>query len=160
MTLEGRAKGWLDERFHARFREILLHALCRSSTLCPIYCLMPDHGHFVVLGVSADADQKTWARMLRKEWNGLLGEGTSLARQAYDHVLRKEEREREALGKVAHYIRENPVRAGLVEDADAWLYAGCLVPGYPTLHPAKPLFWEAFWQAHEALLIPPHPPTP
>ena len=29
ITLEHRAKGWLDEKFHLRFRELLLHAAWR-----------------------------------------------------------------------------------------------------------------------------------
>ncbi len=42
-----RRQGWLDERFHAGFRELMLHAAAREALLCPTYCLMPDHLHLV-----------------------------------------------------------------------------------------------------------------
>lgn len=45
LTLEHRAQGWLDVSFHARFRELMLHAAARSHLLCSAYCLMPDHLH-------------------------------------------------------------------------------------------------------------------
>lgn len=38
----------------------------------------------------------------------------------YDHVARREE----DVMAVCRYILDNPVRKGLVEDADAWPYSG------------------------------------
>ena len=38
----------------------------------------------------------------------------------FDHLLRSKESYREKWA----YVRENPVRAGLVDDADKWPYAG------------------------------------
>jgi len=38
----------------------------------------------------------------------------------FDHVLRNDESYREKW----EYVRENPVRAGLVSRADGWLYQG------------------------------------
>ena len=35
ITLEHRATGWLDDLFHARFRELLLHAAAREGLFCP-----------------------------------------------------------------------------------------------------------------------------
>jgi hypothetical protein len=70
--------------------------------------------------------------------------------QAFDHVLREEERERGAFSRVAHYIAENPVRAELVAEAKAWPYTGCMVPGYPTLDPRSEKFWDVFWKVHMA----------
>ena len=37
ITLERRATGWLDDRFHLHFRELLLHAAARAipKGLCP-----------------------------------------------------------------------------------------------------------------------------
>jgi hypothetical protein len=52
------------------------------------------------------------------------------------------------------YIRLNPVRAGLVEREADWPFAGCVVPGYPDLHPARAESWAILWQvvgaAHES----------
>ena len=38
MPVADRARGWLGERFHAAFREMMLHAAAREGLLCPAYC--------------------------------------------------------------------------------------------------------------------------
>jgi REP element-mobilizing transposase RayT len=147
MAMERRATGWLDALAHARLREALLHACVRHGLACAVYTLMPDHAHFLVIGLHGDSDQRAGIAMLRRSWREILPAGICLQRQAYDHVLRETERERGAFASVAHYILENPVRAGLVEERDAWPYSGSLVPGYPSLDPARETFWESFWLA-------------
>ncbi len=151
MPLERRATGWLDDLMHARLREILLHACTRYSLACPVYCLMPDHAHFLIMGIGANSDQQPAVRMLRRQWTSLLPPGMELQRQSYDHLLREDERARGAFENTAHYILENPVRAGLVVEFSAWPYAGSLVPGYPSLNPRNTDFWTSFWLAHEAV---------
>ncbi len=42
----------------------------------------------------------------------------------FDHVLRSNE----SYSQKWNYVRENPVRAGLVENADDWPYAGEIIP--------------------------------
>jgi putative transposase len=46
------------------------------------------------------------------------------------------------------YDLQNPVRAGLVDQARNWEYLGAVVPGYPTLHPLDENFWELFWKLY------------
>ena len=41
LPVSRRRQGWLDERFHAAFRELVLHTVFREGWLCPTYCLMP-----------------------------------------------------------------------------------------------------------------------
>jgi len=41
ITVERRATGWLDENFHLKFRELLLHAAAREGLFCPVYVPMP-----------------------------------------------------------------------------------------------------------------------
>lgn len=57
MPISGRAQGWLNDRFHASFREMMLHTAAREGLLCPAYCLMPDHVHLVWMGLRRDTDQ-------------------------------------------------------------------------------------------------------
>ena len=64
-TIEDRATGWLDERFHRRVREVLLHTCARYGLACPAYVLMPDHWHLVWLGLTETSDQHTATRFLR-----------------------------------------------------------------------------------------------
>ena len=64
--------------------------------------------------------------------------------QAHDSVLREKEREHGAFAKVCFYILNNPVAAELVTKPEEWTFCGAIVPGYPTLHPLAPDFWEKY----------------
>jgi REP element-mobilizing transposase RayT len=145
-TLEGRQTGWLDPSFHAVFREILLHTLTRYRLAAPAYCLMPDHLHWIGIGLEADADQRLATSFLRKYLRPFL-QPAHWQRQPHDHVLRDHERERNAFSSTCHYVLQNPVRAGLVTDAEKWPYSGALLPGYPDLSPFSADYWPRFWQA-------------
>ena len=151
MAIQDRATGWLDERFHLRLREILVHVAVRYHLVFPVYCLMPDHAHFLVMGCGSISDQRLGIRMLRRFFTLFLPAGIALQRQAHDHMLREAERERAAFENLAGYILQNPLRAGLVEQVEAYAYCGSVVPGYPSLDPRQDRFWESFWLAYECV---------
>ncbi|HQF40031.1 MAG TPA: hypothetical protein PK322_13005 [Opitutaceae bacterium] len=146
MTIERRSHGWLDALHHARLRELLCHALGRHGVVCAAYCLMPDHGHFLLCGVTGSSDQRLAVHLFRKTWNALLAPSFRLQAQAHDHVLRDAERANEAFKAIAWYIRENPVRATLADRWQHWPCSGCLVPGYPDLDPRQDGYWELIWR--------------
>jgi putative transposase len=95
MPISNRAEGWLGEPFHAAFREIMLHAAAREGLLCPAYCLMPDHLHWVWMGLRPDTDQRNGVKFVRAQLGRHL-KPTRFQHQAHDHVLRPEERQRHA----------------------------------------------------------------
>ena len=148
-TMKDRRTGWLDGRFLYKFRELQAHAAFRYQIACPIFCLMPDHVHLLWAGLAGDSDQRVAMKFLRREMNRCLKRiGYRLQQQAYDHVLREEERERTAIETVVEYIARNPERQGLVE-ADAFAsyrYTGCLLPGFPEVQLFQPGSWEAIWR--------------
>ncbi|MBI5687490.1 MAG: hypothetical protein HZC54_20650 [Verrucomicrobia bacterium] len=148
LTLEERSRGWLTPAFHAKFREMLLHAAAREGLFCPVYCLMPDHLHFVWMGMRRDSDQLNAVKFLRTQLEPVLGNDRHWQHQAHDHVLRDEERQRDAFAKTCYYVLANPVRAGLAARENDWFYSGAIVPGYPTLHPLADGFWELFWKIY------------
>jgi REP element-mobilizing transposase RayT len=155
MTIQDRVTGWLKPGFHPRFRELLLHTLARFDLVCPIYCLMPDHLHLLWMGVAETAEQKKAAKFFREQVNALLDRcqpGTRFQAQAYDHVLRQHEKGADAVREMAHYIEQNPVRAGLVKHPRQWPYLGCMVTGYPKLHPLDEGYWEKFWRLRAAMM--------
>lgn len=162
ITLEARARGWLNPAFHATFRELMLHAVARERLFCPAYCLMPDHLHLVWMGLRRDTDQRNAMKFLRTQLEPALGEGRQWQHQPHDHVLREKERQRNAFAKTCFYVLANPVRAGLVERERDWPFLGAVVPGYPTLHPMADDFWERFWGLYvrERDAEPPAPPVP
>ena len=148
-TVDRRKTGWLDEFFHLRFREALLHAQAREAITCPLYVLMPDHVHLLWIGVAADSDQLRACSFLRRELNRLLAP-FKLQRQAYDHVLRENERARPAFRATWEYIARNPERAGLVGDWKSYRFSGVIVPGICGLDPRDEGLFESFWQAFHA----------
>jgi len=132
MTMAGRREGWLDAEVLGRLREVQLHTLSRYGLLCPVYCLMPDHLHFVWFGLSESSDQDRAGNFFRRYFNAVLQtKGQGLQKQAWDVVLREKDWERGAVVKVCFYIAENPVRAGLVSNAAEWKFSGSVAAGYP-----------------------------
>jgi hypothetical protein len=69
--------------------------------------------------------------------------------QAHDHLLRKEETEKEGFQGIAYYIQQNPVRK---ENWKEYIYTDCVVPGYFNLNPRKENYWELFWRIHNKLV--------
>jgi len=65
LTIFDRVQGWLSQRLHGRFRELMFHAAAREGLVCPVYCLMPDHLHLVWMGLRRDADQLNGMAFLR-----------------------------------------------------------------------------------------------
>lgn len=146
-TMEDRATGWLDATKHGAFREIVLHAAIRENLVCPIYTMMPDHVHLILMGVGSDSDQRAGTSFLRRQFERHLAPAR-WQHQPHDHVLREDERTRGAFLATCAYIAENPVRKGLVKKAGDWPYTGCVVPGYPNLSPNTDDYWDLFWRIY------------
>jgi|ERR1700677_4409413 len=149
MPVALRATGWLNEAFHARFRETMLHAASREGLFCPTYCLMPDHIHLLWMGLRPDSNQRNGMKFLREHLARAL-QPHRFQHQSHDHVLRDEERKRNAFAKICFYILANPVRAGLVKEREIWPFCGAIIPGYPAPHPSNDGFWPLFWKLYLA----------
>ena len=147
LPVSHRQRGWLDDTFHAAFRELLLHTAARESLFCPAYCLMPDHLHLVWMGLRLDSDQLNGMAFLRTHLKPALAP-QKFQHQAHDHVLKKNERRRNVFARVCHYILENPLRAELVKNPGEWKFSDAIVPGYPALHPLAENFWPKFWKLY------------
>ena len=100
----------------------------RQNCAVFIYCLMPDHLHFVVsprqdgISVLTFTDQykgKSTNRSWTAGWHGKLWQ-----QRYYDHIVRAEEN----LRAIAEYILNNPVRKELVEHAEDWSWSGHMNP--------------------------------
>ena len=88
------------------------------------YMIMPDHLHmFCIPGVIHPLPVKRWAEFWKHHLSVKLPRLTSgLQRDCWDTQMRDREHYLEKLA----YMRENPVRAGLVEKAEDWPYQGRL----------------------------------
>lgn len=150
MTVADRKQGWLDQSAHALWREVLLHTLARYRLAAPVYCLMPDHAHLLMVRLGARSDQRRALCFLRRYTAGMFAPagGTGWQKQAYDHVLRNTGRERGAFQTMAHYIVQNPVRAGLSSAAEEWSFSGSLEPGWPEMDWRMPDYWARWWRIY------------
>jgi REP element-mobilizing transposase RayT len=93
------------------------------------YCFMPNHLHLLVQ-TTAERDLVAFVRLFKQRsgyaYRRLTGEPDVLWQKSYyDHVLRHEE----DLHDAARYIWDNPVRAGLAENARDHPYSGSLTVG-------------------------------
>ncbi|MCF7688183.1 MAG: hypothetical protein K9N01_07760 [Cephaloticoccus sp.] len=80
-----------------------------------LFLLMPDHVHALV-SFPQEANLLTSVR----QWKNYVArmQGIKWQRDFFEHRLRNAESWEEK----AHYIRQNPVRAGLIANAEAWAY--------------------------------------
>jgi putative transposase len=92
------------------------------------YVLMPDHLHAFV---AFDDDKITLAKWMKSLKNtiskALRAEriaGPHWQKTFFDHVLRSSE----SYGEKWEYVCENPVRAGLVKEAEEWPFQGEIFP--------------------------------
>ena len=89
------------------------------------YVVMPDHVHFFCRP-SADARTLSgfigsWKQWTTKRVQREIGQQVPLWQQEFfDHVLRKAE----SYSEKWEYVRQNPVRAGLVRNVDDWPWQG------------------------------------
>ncbi|OYU99749.1 MAG: hypothetical protein CFE26_25115 [Verrucomicrobiales bacterium VVV1] len=89
---------------------------------------MPDHVHFFAMPLPAEAKPLSVAVGKWKEWSAkkilkLHTEAGPLRQpEFFDHLLRS----RESRAEKWSYVRENPVRAGLVARAEDWLFSGAV----------------------------------
>jgi len=108
---------------------------------------MPDHLHFVWMGLENGSNQLNAMKYFRKRFNLVLEEqGVQLQDQSYDHVLRDDERQPEGFREICEYIARNPERAELIapDQFASYPFSGCVVPGYPELKPFLPDFEHRF----------------
>jgi len=90
------------------------------------YVIMPDHLHLFV-ALPNDLDLGRWVGTLKRTLARALPRSHSLdpiwQRGFFDHVLRSDE----SYAQKWQYVRENPIRAGLVSNAGDWPFAGEIV---------------------------------
>ena len=86
---------------------------------------MPDDVHLFVHG-SYDFQLGPWVGLLKQalaKHIALAGTSPAWQRDFFDHVLRDDE----SYGNEWNYVKDNPVRAGLVSNPEEWPYSGEIV---------------------------------
>src|SRR5262245_44038919 len=88
------------------------------------YVIMPDHIHVFAGFAAASMSLSSWVKSLKNTISKILINASFLGphwqRGFFDHVIRSEE----SYEQKWLYVRDNPVRAGLVRTAEDWPFAG------------------------------------
>ena len=114
------------DEVHAAFAVFAKRAETSFNVAVGRYVIMPDHIHLFVRGAD-DFRLGHWIALPKQ----VLGKAAKLPRAKahlwqegfFDHVLRSNE----GYAQKWNYVRENPVRAGLVGSAADWPYQGEIV---------------------------------
>jgi len=93
------------------------------------YVIMPDHVHFFARPESESKDRTSWCKAWKSVSSRRLAKAQGITPpvwqpDTFDHILRSAE----SYSAKWDYVRENPVRAGLVETASAWPWSGEIHP--------------------------------
>jgi REP element-mobilizing transposase RayT len=92
------------------------------------YVLMPDHLHLFVALDGEQISLSSWMKSLKNSLSvDLRKKGVPSPhwqKGFFDHVLRG----RESYSEKWEYVRQNPIRAGLVKEANAWEFTGRVFP--------------------------------
>jgi REP-associated tyrosine transposase len=120
-----RRKLLASDAVHAAFVAFATQAYVRRNIAVGRYVIMPDHAHLLVRG-PADFQLGPWVGMLKQalaKHIALAGTSPIWQRGFFDHVLRNDKIDAQKW----NYVRDNPVRAGLVNKANEWPYSGEIV---------------------------------
>ncbi|WP_425496020.1 REP-associated tyrosine transposase [Opitutus terrae] len=107
-------------------REEWEHLRGRHGWAVGRYVIMPDHVHFFIAPESTSAKPLAMAVGKWKEWTAkrilkkLRLPPPLWQPEFFDHLLRS----RESRSEKWEYVRQNPVRAGLVRMPEEWSFAG------------------------------------
>ena len=111
------------ECIHAAFIQFGEEGMHRGAWIGG-YVLMPNHLHAFVGFEDQEAQLSAWMKSLKNmlsktlRLNGIAG--LHWQKGFFDHVLRSEE----SYEQKWHYVRENPVRQGLVRNRQDWPFWG------------------------------------
>lgn len=109
----------VEQSVHDAFIRFAEEGMHRGEWL-GAYVLMPDHLHAFVGFDNQQIQLSAWMKSLKNavsktlRLNGIAG--PHWQKGFFDHLLRSEE----SYEKKWHYVRENPVRAGLVTNWEDW----------------------------------------
>src|SRR2546421_6203143 len=113
-----------------RILEILRETAASRDFAVHAYCLMPDHLHLLVEGLSPISDFLNFIQAFKVRSSRAFHKSDDSQlwqRYFFDHVLRKTE----AFESVCLYIWANPVRAGLAKQLGEYEFAGSFTRKIP-----------------------------
>jgi len=98
-------------------------ATSKFSVALGRYVIMPDHVHLFVRGGDRSFTLSSWMGGLKRAMCVALKSPRLWQPGFFDHIVRSDE----SYAEKWNYVRNNPVRAGLVATAGQWPYEGEIV---------------------------------
>lgn len=131
-VLDAAASGpqWLREPIIAQLVQDSLHHLNGKVYDLDTYCLMSNHAHVVFTPLLKDGGSYHALSAIMQSLKGYTAHKANeiLKRkrqfwqhESYDHVVR----DGAELNRIRQYVLQNPVKAGLVAQGDAWQWSYC-----------------------------------
>jgi REP element-mobilizing transposase RayT len=125
--LEGRPQLLASAEVHEAFVRFAQEGPAHGAWV-GAYVLMPDHLHVVVAADDRKITLASWMKSLKNTISKTLRAGgvpsPHWQKTFFDHVLRSGE----SYAQKWDYVRNNPVRAGLVKNAEDWGFMGEIFP--------------------------------
>jgi REP element-mobilizing transposase RayT len=108
-----------NSKVHQRFIEFCQKGEERGIVVGR-YVIMPDHIHLFVSD-NSDGTLSQWVRLLKRAVSEAIPSSPPHWQKGFfDHLIRNSE----SYSEKWNYVYQNPVRAGLVREADDWLWQG------------------------------------
>jgi putative transposase len=86
------------------------------------YVVMPDHIHLFCAPQDLECEIESWIAYWKRQFRKLQPSAPRFQSRGFHHRLRRSDNYETKVD----YVLSNPVRAGLVEDADSWPFRGKL----------------------------------
>ncbi len=121
---------WLKDPNIAKIVKNTLHHFDGKRYTLDAYCIMPNHVHTVLKPIedlkgqyhSVSSIMHSIKRFSSRESNKFLNrKGEFWQHENYDHIIRDEAE----LLRIIHYILNNPINAGLVDEWEKWPWTYC-----------------------------------
>jgi putative transposase len=123
MCCEGREPVFLKRELAEWIIAVLRAEAAAHQFLVDAFCVMPDHLHFLALGIAPTSNLLTLAKSFKQKTAYAHQQAHRMRlwqKNFYDHVLRPDE----PSGHVAAYIWMNPVRKGLCKSFEEYPFSG------------------------------------
>jgi putative transposase len=114
-----RKKGLANNKVHKALVETWTNA---DKWLVGHYLIMPDHIHLFCAPQTDDYPIEQWITYWKRQLRKICKSAPPFQSRGFHHRLRREESYNEKLD----YMLNNPIRAGLVEEANDWKHQGVL----------------------------------
>ena len=117
-----RAQTFFEDGDYALYESLLSEAAQKAKADIWCYCLMPNHVHIIIVPSDEDGLRRTFADAHRR-YTGYINTRMRVTGHLWQGRFGSVVMDEEHLAHAVKYVSLNPVRAGLVEQAQEWRWS-------------------------------------